>query len=171
MALRRVQRRIVPVVRRSTEWGFFELDFEVATPNTVIVYALFTSAALLDFENPTVVRTHLHMLVSPVNDQGDADVHDQVAIGIGVAPQEAITAGALPSPTGAGSGWGGWLLHQWFDIPREFNTSTSFERRQLDSQAMRKVQEGDGVFASVATPATNIGNLNYSFQGRMLFKE
>ena len=165
--------RIPPSLRRSTEWGSFALDFEAAGVGTCLVYTLFSATQLLDFEQPTIVRTHMKVLTAVPNTAGAGNIHEQLAIGIGVTTQEAITAGVTPCPY-TNAAWGGWLLHWFSDLARENigqGLSGAIERAQLDSEAMRKVQEGDGVFLAVQTPSTNVSAVNYSFQGRMLFKE
>jgi len=159
--------------RRSTEWGGFNLDFEASPIDTTLFYSVFTATQLLDFENPTVIRTHMRALAILSNASAEANVHEQLAIGIGVAPQEAIDAGALPPPL-TNVSWGGWLLWWVAHLAHEhLDQGTSFvgQRDDVDSRAMRKIQEGDGVFLGVQTPSTNLTTVNYSFTGRMLFKE
>jgi len=164
-ALRPVARR----ARRHTEWGFFNLDFEAAASGTCLAYTLFSAAQLIDFEQPTVIRTYLKILVSSNFQTAAANVHDQLAVGIGVQSAQAVAAGALPCPL-TDAGWGGWLLH-WVAQTSAQSSNSWFDRELVDSRAMRKVQEGDSVFLSVETPATNVNTLDYSFFGRMLFKE
>lgn len=155
--------------RRHTEWGAFSLDFEVSPPDTCLSYILFGVPLLADFESPTVIRTHLAVMATLPIGNPAANAFDQIAIGIGVQSQEACTAGALPCPY-TNASWGGWLLH-WYGILGEHRADTAQVRGQLDSEAMRKIQEGDAVFLSVQTPATNLVDVDYAFSGRMLFKE
>jgi len=166
-------RRNRPLPRRSTEWGAFSLDFEGALLDTTVFYSVFQASDLLVFENPTIVRTHMRAMAILSNGSAEANVHEQLCIGIGVAPQEAITAGALPPPY-SNAAWGGWLLWWVAELAHEhLDQGTSFagQRDDVDSRAMRRIQEGDGVFLAVQAPSTNLTTVNYSFSGRMLFKE
>jgi len=162
--------RPVARARRHTEWGFFNLDFEVAPLGTNVSYTLFSSAQLIDFEQPTIVRTYLKVIVSQESGAVPLNAFDQLAIGIGVQSQNAVTAGALPTPLSQ-AGWGGWLLHWVGQTGHQYTNDGLFDRELVDSHAMRKVQEGDAVFIAIETPNTNVSDLDYAFFGRMLFKE
>ena len=158
--------------RRHTEWGSFSLDFEALPVGTCQSYTLFSAAQLIDFESPTIIRTYLKALTMIPNTAGAGNIHEQLAIGIGVQSEQAVAAGALPCPF-TNASWGGWLLHWYSHLGREDVARSTYggERELIDSRAMRKVQEGDAVFLSLETPSTNVSSVNVSFSGRMLFKE
>lgn len=138
-------------------------------------------------ESYTLMRTrgvwHAYPVVWPNATPGIIDV----AVGIGVAPVQAITAGALPDPI-ENSEWDGWLMRRWtyFRLPGQSNATTTpaalagavgqgggFDNVwSLDSRAMRRLEDNDLFLAmSLGTDTGEAVQVNYIFDLRQLFQQ
>jgi len=107
---------------------------------------------------------------------GGADDGFHGALGIGIVTDDAFAIGvtAVPDPIDDME-WDGWLYHRFWDIHSRGTFSNddghinavSFE---VDSKAMRKMTEGDTLFAivQVVEAATATGSI--WFDSRALFK-
>ena len=124
----------------------------------------------------TLIRTRGSFLAFLSTVTADLDGFEG-AVAIGVASLAAVTAGiaSVPTPV-AESGWDGWLWHQFFSCRGATAGSLvavpgalSF-RSEIDSKAMRKLDDDDALFAVVEV--TEVGNsvIQVALDTRMLFK-
>lgn len=134
-------------------------------------------------ESYTLMRTrglwHCYPVVWPNSTPGIVDV----AVGIGVSPSQAITAGALPDPI-ENSEWDGWLVRRWtyFRLPTAAGTVnagslfasiyTDNGIWDLSSRAMRRLEDNDLFLAiSLGTDTGELVQVNYIFDLRQLFQQ
>lgn len=135
-------------------------------------------------ESYTLMRTrgvwHAYPVVWP---GGPAPGIVDMAVGIGVANTDAITAGALPDPI-EDSEWDGWLVRRWAywrlpTVVAGVAGTTSFTSLpgentpwSLDSRAMRRLEDNDLFMAlSMGTDTGEEVQLNYIFDLRQLFQQ
>ena len=161
------------VQRRQTQWvGVTETSTTLAAANSSALISLGNAALLADTPF-TIVRTRLTWYVR--SDQTAALEGYQTAIGMGVFSDAAIQVGvaSLPTPfTDLGSD--AWLMHETIAGVFIFISGVGIDPvggilRQLDSKAMRKVEDGD----NIAIVGENSGNAFGSvgqLSGRFLIK-
>ena len=160
-------------MRRETLWvGIPLVNTTLATGgNRALVRA--GNAAFLALRPLTVIREHLH--VSIQSDQVVATEDQQVAVGNCVVTDQAVAIGvtAVPNPAiDLGSdAWSLWaflqasfLFHTASGSSPQFNTW-----KDIDSKAMRKVEEGFDFIEVVESEGTSDG-LTISTVGRLLVK-
>ncbi len=159
--------------RRETEWiSVDETSTNLATTNSAALINV-GSAAVLALAPFTIVRTKLNCFVR--SDQTVALETWQTAIGVAVVSAPASTIGitAVPTPfTDLGSDL--WLLHQIFSGQLGFVTGSGFITQPIsqdvDSKAMRKVEDGaDVAFVVENSSLAGLGS-NWTVAGRMLIK-
>ena len=128
--------------RRQTHWA------EMAGATTLSA----TTATLLavsqaGHEGETVAR--LRGLCAVTLETG-ASVDDGFfgAIGFAIVTSAAAAAGVASIPTPiTEAGWDGWFLHRYFDVRTGTSAAdgSGFARLELDSKAMRKVNEDEAI--------------------------
>ena len=159
MARRAAGRGFVRSARKGTDWSA-----SLAQTGTVAVAA--GSKTLLQTFTPvtggeTVIRTRGIFTIA--SDQSSANELQIGALGICVVSDIAAAAGvaSIPGPA-TNAAWGGWMVHQYFARFYEVITAvgvaadfgTSFE---VDSKAMRKVDENDRLVVVVENSASAHG--------------
>lgn len=134
-------------------------------------------------ESYTLMRTrgvwHCYPVVWPNTTPGIVDV----AVGIGVAPSQAITAAALPDPI-EDAEWDGWLMRKWtyFRLPAAAapfppsflggSSTGDMSVWDLESRAMRRLEDNDLFMAlSLGTDTGELIQVNYIFDMRQLFQQ
>lgn len=135
-------------------------------------------------ESYTLMRTrgvwHCYPVTWPNASPGIVDV----AIGIGVAPSQAITAAAVPNPIDDAE-WDGWVIRKWtyFRLPGPVTGTGAASTIgagssawggvwDLDSKAMRRLEDND-LFMSISV-GTDTGEevvVNYITDLRQLFQQ
>ena len=174
MARRAFPSRAVAVrgPRRLTNW------FEILSTQTTLTAIGGTLIASLTadekLERPfTIVRTHLEVQFG--SDQIAASETQFGAVGMAVVSDQAAAAGvsAVPTPdTDAASDL--WFLHQYLQNTVDFGDATGFimqgdRRYQIDSKAMRKVNDSEDVI--LVAELNNIGGGQIvGVSGRFLIK-
>jgi len=134
-----------------------------------------SSEGLFDGETLIRVRGSIQAFLTTVTAAADG-MH--CAVGIGVFTIEAFAAGvaSVPSPLGDDD-WNGWLYHRYFDLHglqagsvaagAGGTTSIQFE---VDSKAMRKVNENVIVGCLLETVEVGTAVMEAYFSSRMLLK-
>jgi len=103
----------------------------------------------------------------------------QVSMGIGVVTEQAgaVLGSATPNPVDQGD-WDGWMYHSTLiiagnDTVTQPNANVGYTQVDIDSKAMRKVQQGDGYFVSFQAfniSAVGVPFLDIAAWWRILFK-
>ena len=173
MAGRRFTRGVQRGARRMSSW--LEIPWSdtnlTAAGGTIVASLTTAEKAKRPF---TIVRTH--MLIGVVTDQVVATEDFFGAVGMCVVSDQASAAGAasVPTPdTDAASDL--WFLHQYYMGEFRFGTNVGFQNRserqyQIDSKAMRKVNEDEDVLVIAELNTTGSGH-TVSIAGRLLIKE
>jgi len=160
-------------MRRETLWLFASESVSALALATTAVISNSLNAAALAMRPFTVVRSRIHL--SLTSDQ-TAGSEDQVAaFGIAVVSDQAVAIGvtAVPTPvTDLGSDL--WLAHQYMTASIGLNTAVGFDSQfatnfDLDSKAMRKVEEGQDLVL-VKERGTNGDGVSLFSAGRILIK-
>ena len=159
--------------KRMTSWLDVEpLSSAIDTSGSVITHSL---TAVEKARRPfTIVRTHL--LVRITSDQLSADEFQFGALGMCVVSDqaEAIGVTAVPTPiTDLASDL--WFVHQLLSNEFVFITGAGFDAAggavfEIDSKAMRKVNDDEDAIVVVETSSISFGAL-YQIAGRVLIKE
>jgi len=99
------------------------------------------------------------------------------AVGIGIASQNAFGIGvtATMDPV-ADADWDGWMFHKFFSIHGQVvaaasegdETSPNRHMIDLDTKAMRKITEGDTIYAAVEVTEVGTATLNVWLDSRVL---
>jgi len=142
--------------RRKTEW------FEgVGSQSPLQVSSSsngFLGAGLItSFGEETMVR-HRGLFVANLVSATSAGDGFIGAVGIGIVSSSAFTAGISSVPTPVTEmGWDGWLWHSFFEVHKGSvdGVGSEHQRIELDSKAMRKLEEAMTVYA--AFEVTEIG--------------
>jgi len=159
------------VMRRATEWLFLPHSQTVQGASATAVLIASLNAAALALRPFTVVRTRLDWLC--FSDQSAATENFVGNIGVAVVSDQAIAVGvtAVPTPaTDLGSDL--WFLHQiWHGRFELVGTSinTDSQSKEIDSKAMRKVDEGQDM-AFVVEAGIGESGLATVVAGRVLIK-
>jgi len=177
MANRGFRSRVLPAVRggggrRETRWlDVPATDFSLASPSSAAL-ALSLTAEELALRPFTVVRSRLTWVVR--SDQFVATEGYEIAIGMAVVSDQALAIGvtAVPTPfTDLSSDL--WLLHDIQMGFLVFGTGVGFQERragaQVDSKAMRKVEDGQDLVVVIENASTSLGTLG-TVAGRVLVK-
>ena len=161
------------VVRRETLWlGGSFLDTGIATSSTPAVLTSLNAAALA-LRPFTVIRSrgllHLH------SDQVAATEHQQIAYAAAVVSDQSVGIGvtAVPTPVVDNSS-DLWFLFETMFNAFDFGSGIGFDAnsgnvREIDSRAMRKVEDGQDIITVMETTANSNGVFLQSFV-RMLIK-
>ena len=160
------------VSRRESLWlgGVFSLITISAPPGPVIVSSL--SAFLLGLRPFTVVRNR--GIVGIHTDQIAATEHIRGAYGAAVVSDQAVAIGvtAVPTPV-TDSESDLWFTYQMLQASFDFADATGFtateQQYQVDSKAMRKVEDGQDLIEVVELAGTSGGAIIQT-QTRMLIK-
>ena len=134
---------------------------------------LVSNAALLALRPFTVIRMHVNWFSE--SDQTSALESVQVAMGFAVVSDQASAIGvtAVPTPfTDLSSDL--WYLHDIAAMTYSFITGTGVQvpggiMKDIDSKAMRKVQEGEQINGMLETSSLSDGAI-VTVAGRMLLK-
>jgi len=159
--------------RRESQW--IQIAPTVSNLGTASTAVLFTGfgAVALGLRPFTIVRTHINLHVA--SDQEVNDELQQVAIGTAVVSDQALAIGvtAVPTPfTDMGSDL--WMLHQILTTRFLLGTAVGFsgdfgKEKDIDSRAMRKVEEGSDLAMSIETSSISAG-ADVAKAGRILIK-
>jgi len=130
-------------------------------------------------DGTTLVRTRGQFSWALHNIGTVLDGFRQMAVGIGIATEEAFTVGgtpSLPSPL-ADANWDGWLWHSFTANLMGFSTTEVGQsvmeagRIEIDSKAMRKFEDGMVVFGSVELGVeTGVAVVRVAAETRLLVK-
>ncbi len=160
-------------MRRESIW-LFQGPFRqgLAAASTAVLGTSLNAAALA-LRPFTVVRTHLHFQVK--SDQTAASEFYQAALGMAVVSDQAVAIGitAVPTPfTDMGSDL--WFLHQILQGDFTFLSGVGVmeiggQLKDVDSRAMRKVEDGQDLVGIVETSSLSTGAVA-GFAGRQLIK-
>ena len=100
------------------------------------------------------------------------------AIGIGICTEQAFLAGqaSVPDPLNEFD-WDGWMWHMFFDIHAVtstlsdgVNASSASLRFTVDTKAMRKIDEGEILYAKMQTVENGTATMAAWFDTRALVK-
>jgi len=97
------------------------------------------------------------------------------AMGIGIVTKEAFAIGitAVPIPI-TNMDWDGWLYHQFFDCHVRSTTNVDTDSAgitfEVDSKAMRKLRDGDTIFAVLEVVEIGAATMDVFFDSRVLLK-
>jgi len=157
--------------RRESLWFFWQFTSATLGASATAILMSSLNAAALALRPFTIVRTRGQLLV--ISDQSAATEDYIGNYGMAVVSDQAVAVGvtAVPTPaTDQGSDlW--FLLEQW--VGRSWLVGTDFSdslaSREVDSKAMRKVEEGQDV-VSVAEAGLGGSGCLVKFTGRMLIK-
>ena len=159
--------------RRESLWLFVTENAASLALATSAVISNSLNAAALALRPFTIVRSRIHLNIQ--SDQ-QAGSEDQVgAFGIAVVSDQAVAIGvtAVPTPvTDLGSDL--WLAHQYMTASLALNSAVGFDAQfttnfDLDSKAMRKVEEGQDI-VFVKERGTLGDGITLFSAGRMLIK-
>jgi len=160
-------------MRRETMWvGIGEVDQVLAAANTAVLIQS-SNAALLALRPFTVVRSHITWFAG--SDQTAAQEAWQVAFGVAVVSDQATAIGvtAVPTPfTDLGSDL--FFVHQVQAGRFIFISGVGVEplggrQIQIDSKAMRKVNDDQDIVFVLENSGVSLGSRNIT-AGRMLIK-
>jgi len=161
------------VLRRETQW-FFGTDFSqnLASVSTAAVVTVLNAAALA-LRPFTVIRTRGRILVR--SNQDAASENYGGAMGHCVVSDQASAIGitAVPTPV-TDSGSDLWFQYDWAFGFLEFNSAVGSQDQghliEIDSKAMRKVEDGQTVNQVVESAANQTDGVNISGFSRLLIK-
>ena len=155
--------------RRSVGWE--EGPFGVQGPFTVPTSAVFGTAQTATADSLTIVRMRgefIAQLLAPTTDG-----FRRCAFGICVVSENAAGVGisAIPTPV-TDVAWDGWFVHRMFALIGESASPVVTELRyEIDSKAMRKLDESDVVVGVVeVTDEEGTASLKCVLNTRMLIK-
>jgi len=148
-----------------------ETDTVLASANSAVLFNGFSAGALA-LRPFTIVRTHLSHFVR--SDQAAAGESYQSAIGFAVVSDQALAIGvtAVPTPfTDLGSDL--WFLWHGISGRFEFKSAVGIHQTgeliEVDSKAMRKVEDGQDLAAVIENSSLS-GGTNTVKYGRLLIK-
>ncbi len=167
----RFSRGFVRGPRRAVDWSV------INTPQTTLVALAGATSVLVSVGVPivggeTVIRTR--GLFGYASDQLAASEVQLGAIGICVVTAQAESVGisAVPHPD-TDAAWGGWLYHSYFANRQRFASAVGFQSdgfitQEVDSKAMRKVDEDERLVMVVQNSGAN--GMDFYFRARFLSK-
>ena len=99
------------------------------------------------------------------------------AVGIGIVTTQAFNVGvtALPLPI-SDAEWDGWMWHQYFNVfaqsasPGFATDGGTFARYQVDSKAMRRLEDEMTLVAVIEGTEVGTSTMNARFDSRILVK-
>ncbi len=161
------------VMRRETLWfaGAYASTGLAAASTATLITSL--NAAALALRPFTVVRTRGLLLIE--SDQEAGDERQVAAYGECVVSDQAVAIGVTAVPTPAtDNGSDLWFVHQSMFNAFRFGTAVAFQASagthyEIDSKAMRKVEDGSDIVSVVETASTSDGVAIQSFT-RLLIK-
>ena len=120
--------------------------------------ALFTIVAQALNDGLTIIRTRGELLISLQTADAIGSGFTRIGVGIGIVSENAFGTGvgAVPTPL-TDIAWDGWLWY-WMgalmsvETPATSGVGTT-ARIVIDSKAMRKIKESDGVVAVIQSEA------------------
>jgi len=129
------------------------------------------SGALAVNDGQTILRTRglLALTMLTAGSLGDGFFG---AFGIGIVTEQAFSIGitAMPAPV-AEADWDGWLYHTFVDVRTGLNpgaNASSFQKLMVDSKAMRKINQGETIFAALEVVEVGVATLDAHFDSRVL---
>ena len=144
------------VMRRESLWFEVSPSIQSSAPGVAVLLASLNTAAL-GLRPFTVVRTRGPLFIR--SDQQAATEPYQAAIGLAVVSDQSVAIGvtAVPTPV-TDSGSDLWFVYQWMQGAFIFNsgigaTESGSTQIQVDSRAMRKVEDGQDVIIVQETAA------------------
>jgi len=158
---------------RRTEWFVGPGGTGVSTLTTSAA-SILGSGIITTFGEETVVRTRGLVDCSLISSTSAGDGYFG-AVGIGLVSSAAFTAGATAVPTPINEqGWDGWLFHHFFsvheDSPDGQGSGSAHHRFEIDSKAMRKVQEDETLYAAIEVVEIGTAVMNVFLDTRVLSK-
>lgn len=169
--------------RRSSDWTA-GIGSAIAQAAIVATGATLVNAAVAVLaDGVTLVRTRGRLLMFLTNATAGADGLVG-AFGIGIASTAAVTAGAASVPTPiTEQGWDGWLYWQAVQLRAAaplagsasedrdaVSTVSASQIVEIDSKAMRKVNDLETVYAALEVTELGTATLEWSVDTRLLFK-
>ena len=159
--------------RRRTGWEVGPGGTTATTVSTDIV-AILGSGVVLVLDGNTLVRLRGAASVR-LNAATAIDDGFSGAIAVGIINEDAFAIGVstIMDPL-TDMDWDGWLYHRFFHVhadvvPVGGNDSTHLSW-EVDSKAMRKLTDGDVVFAAMQVVETQTAVMQVHFNSRMLLK-
>ncbi len=172
-------------LRRKTAWNVgcaSGATAGAAQPLATTASLLMTQGAVILVDGVTLIRLrgYLRLYLSLATASNDGFFG---AFGIGVVPGGergfvGVGGGALPIPV-TNQDDETWIYHQYFSVVAPFpfasaadpagNRSSDFII-QIDSKAMRKMNIGDILYASIEATEVGTANMQIHFDSRTLFK-
>ncbi len=157
---------------RKTFWfGGVFVRSDITAINTAVLTTSLTAAALA-LRPFTIVRTR--GIVTLRSDQIAATEQQQAAYGLTVVSDQAVAVGVTAVPSPVADSQSDWFVYQPMIGAFSFATAIGFEqvgleRYEIDSKAMRKVEEGQDVISVVESGAAT-GGITVSEFNRILIK-
>ncbi len=181
MAVRRGtfnRRALVRAPQRGTFWFGGTLAFVQLAPSSSALFSIMTEADLENIPQPTIVRTRGELIVTDDNSASVAESKWEVGFGMALVERNAVAAGVASVPTPLTDvNWDGWFVHQVFlggQVSAGSETNDlSFDRRTIDSKAMRKAGQDQVLVGIVEHGAAISGTPDIEFWGhvRILLKK
>jgi len=182
MALPRGFRPVRLAAKRGTDWGFGPGGNVITQITSTSAVFLGSALGLVAGQLMTVIRIRGSLLVYLST---AASINDGYlgAFGIGMASTDAIASGiaAVPSPlTDMDSET--WLYHRFIQAKAvgpfasaaegedSINAVSAAQRIEVDSKAMRKMDDNVLLFAAIDVTEVGTATLNVAFDSRALFK-
>ncbi len=155
--------------RRESVWiGGTDVRTAIATATTASLVTSLNAAALA-LRPFTVVRTRGFMYL--MSDQAAAAEFQTVAVGMAVVSDQAVAIGvtALPTPV-TDSASDLWYLYEWLAGNATDLTDLAIggQFKEIDSRAMRKVEDGQDVVMLVESGAQTNGMNIHTFQRTLI---
>jgi len=160
--------------RRKTAWGFGP-DSTGQTISASGKQFLTTSVALSGQQEATIVRIRGFLELLLIT-SGGAEGGFQGAFGIALTTTEAVAAGvaSVPGPV-TDAEWDGWIVHRFFSIHTVtatiadgVNAAGVRAAYEIDSKAMRKMNDGQALFAVMESTEVPSSSLRMHFDSRVL---
>ena len=163
-------------MRRLTAWSGGPASGTSGSVETISASGalLFGTASLAGEDGLTIVRIRGNF-VARLSVVSGASAGFFGAFGIGKATAAAIAVGvtAVPTPI-TEDGWDGWIYHTYFQVFGQTATAGDSVqdslRMAIDSKAMRKLPEDEGIFAAIEVTEVGTCTMEMNFDSRVLLK-
>jgi len=162
--------------RRKTAWGVGPSSDNLVITSTTS--ALWTQGVVLNLSDAaTLVRTRGEYLLRLTTSAAITDGF-LVGLGIGVVTSAAFNAGVASVPTPiTEESWDGWLWHKFVNlfpvtttIADGANALAVAARGEIDSKAMRKINQDMTVFGAIETIEVGVATVRFGVDSRLLLK-
>jgi len=160
--------------RRKTAWGFGP-DSTGQTISTSGKVFLSSFVSLVGQQEATIVRIRGYLELLLITSDA-AEGGFQGGFGIALTTAEAVAAGvaAVPGPV-TDAEWDGWIVHRFFSIHTVTATIADGVNARgvrfgvdIDSKAMRKMNDGQSLFAVLESTEDVNASLRMHFDSRVL---